>query len=152
MMPPWAEVRRGDSRGALGETFDAVLVNAGVTHVEREWLDALAPGGRMVVPLTVALPASATAAHPAGRAMANIGKGVMVLITREADAARVDARMLTFVAIYSAIELRDETANADLARAMARLPMAPLKSLRFDAHEADATCWCHTALGCWSMA
>ena len=40
-----------------GETFDAILVNAGVTHPLDSWLDALAPGGRMILPLTAAMAA-----------------------------------------------------------------------------------------------
>jgi protein-L-isoaspartate(D-aspartate) O-methyltransferase len=48
----WVDVRQGDGTGIDGESFDAILVNAGVTHPEASWLDALSPDGRMVVPLT----------------------------------------------------------------------------------------------------
>jgi len=43
---PWIEVRHGDATEPLSEPFDAILVNAGVTHPLDNWLDALAPGGR----------------------------------------------------------------------------------------------------------
>ena len=33
---PWVTVRPGDGRGPLGETFDAILVNAGMTHAPDE--------------------------------------------------------------------------------------------------------------------
>ena len=56
-------------RRCLGETFDAILVNAGVTHPLDVWLDALAPGGRMMLPLTAAMPAMGS----------TLGKGVVVL-------------------------------------------------------------------------
>lgn len=150
---PWVTVVHGD--GSAGETalagpFDAILVNAGVTHPEPHWLTALAPGGRLNLPLTVTLGAGA-AAHPAGAAMANIGKGLMVLVTK-GHAGEFAARLLTFVAIYSALGLRDAAANAALGQAMAKMPMPPLTRLRLDAHAPDTTCWCHTARGCWSTA
>ena len=49
---PWIEVRHGDASAPLRETFDAILVNAGVTHPLDSWLDALAPGGHMMLPVT----------------------------------------------------------------------------------------------------
>lgn len=54
---PWphARVFAGDGRDTHG-THDAILINAGATLPRREWLDALKPGGRLVVPLTVAVP------------------------------------------------------------------------------------------------
>jgi protein-L-isoaspartate(D-aspartate) O-methyltransferase len=47
------EVRQGNGSAPVDESFDAVLVNAGATHPLETWLDALSPGGRMVMPLTV---------------------------------------------------------------------------------------------------
>jgi hypothetical protein len=84
--------------------------------------------------------------------MPTISKGLMVLVTRVGDTDHYSARVVTFVAIYSAVGLRDEAANAELGRAMSRMPIPPLRRFRTDAHEADATCWCHTARGCWSTA
>src|SRR5438876_756072 len=52
--------------------FDAIFVNAGCTRPQSIWLDQLAIGERLLVPLTVSLPAS-----PPG-----IGSGFMLLITR----------------------------------------------------------------------
>ena len=57
---PWVEMRHGDGAGPLDETFDAILINAGVTHPLPAWLDALAPDGRMIVPLTATTPAMTT--------------------------------------------------------------------------------------------
>jgi protein-L-isoaspartate(D-aspartate) O-methyltransferase len=42
----WVEVRHGDASGAIEGAFDAILVNAGVTHPLESWLDALTVGGR----------------------------------------------------------------------------------------------------------
>lgn len=151
---PWVEVVRGDGSGAtsgLDGPFDAILVNAGVTHPEPRWLDALAPGGHMNLSLTVTFSLPGGVPSPAGPAMANIGKGLMVLVSKGGDGA-LAARMLTFVAIYSALGLRDESVNAALGQAMSKMPMPSLTEYRLDAHEPDPTCWCHTARGCWSTA
>jgi protein-L-isoaspartate(D-aspartate) O-methyltransferase len=148
---PWVDVRQGDASDVVGGPFDAVLVNAGVTHAEPAWLDALSPGGRMILPLTATMPMPA-GAHPAGLAVANISKGLLVLLTRTADPRRLNARVVTFVAIFSAIGLRDEAVNRDLGRALATAPFPALRQLRFDPHEPDTTCWCHASRGCWSLA
>jgi len=131
---PWVEVHTGDASRAPGAAaaFDAILVNAGVTHPLAWWLDALADGARMILPLTGTMPA-----------MGTIGKGMVLLVTRSGD--RFDARALTMVAIYSAVGLRDDEMNARLGKALMTGPMrwAAIKTLRRDAHEADATCCLH---------
>ena len=145
----WVAVQHGDGSQPVEGPFDAILVNAGVTHPEPHWLDALAPGGRMIVPLTAAMSFGGTA-HPAGAAMANISKGLVVLLTGTDRAERFDARIATFVAIYSAVGLRDESVNTDLGRAMATMPFPSLKYFLRDRHEPTDACWCHTARGCWT--
>ncbi|MFI5177569.1 MAG: protein-L-isoaspartate O-methyltransferase [Vicinamibacterales bacterium] len=137
----WAEVRHGDGSGDLGESFDAILVNAGMTHPLESWLDALADGGRMILPLTATMPG-----------MGPIGKGPMVLLTRTAAADVLDARLVGFVAIYSALGLRDEPLNQRLGQALAKMPMPPLKHLRRDRHDATDTCWLHGPTSCLSTA
>ena len=129
---PWVEVRQGDGAEPLHEAFDAVLINAGVTHPLPAWLDALAPGGRMILPITATMPP-----------MTTVGKGPMVLVTRTDDPQKLDARFVGFVAIYSALGVRDETANTLLGQALVKMPFAPVKSLRRDPHERDQTCWLH---------
>jgi protein-L-isoaspartate(D-aspartate) O-methyltransferase len=136
---PHVEVRTNDGSAAFRETFDIALVNAGLTHVPPQLLNALRPGGRMVVPITATMPA-----------MGNIGKGLLLLITTS-DGDRCPVRVLTFVAIYSAVGLRDESLNAAIGQALARHPFPAIKSLRRDAHEAGTTCWCHTPGACLSL-
>jgi protein-L-isoaspartate(D-aspartate) O-methyltransferase len=142
---PWASVTAGDGTALAPAPFDAVLINAGVTHVLPAWLDSLAPGGRMIVPLT------ATMGGPMGPAMANIGKGIVALITKTGDPAAYDARLVTFVAIYSAIGLRDDSVNTKIGAALAKMPYPMLKKLRLDPHEPAASCWLHDDRGCWSV-
>jgi protein-L-isoaspartate(D-aspartate) O-methyltransferase len=137
---PGVEVRHGDGAGPLDETFDAILINAGVTHPLPAWLDALAPDGRMIVPLTATTPA-----------MTTIGKGPLVLITNTGNPVRFGAKFAGFVAIYSAIGLRDEATNALLGQSMAKSMFAPIRTLRRDAHTPDASCWLHAADCCVSL-
>lgn len=138
---PFVEIVEGDGRDLRGGTFDAILVNAGVTHPLPEWLDALAPGGRMVLPLTAGMPA-----------MWPIGKGLLLLVEKPADGAPAwPVRLLTFVAIYSAVGLRDDACNGALGLAMQKQPFAPLKSLRRDPHEPGPSCWLHSTDVCWSL-
>src|SRR5262249_18555577 len=73
--PPWIRIRQGDGRGDLLERADVIVVHAGATHVLAAWLDALADGGRLLLPLTVELPGMP----------ASIGKGLMALVTRRGD-------------------------------------------------------------------
>jgi protein-L-isoaspartate(D-aspartate) O-methyltransferase len=135
---PWVEVRQGDGTGDLGGSFDAVLVNAGVTHPLASWLDGLDTGGRMILPLT-------TAVAP------TIGKGPMFLLTRTADRLTLAARVAGFVAIYSALGLRNDALNERLAQLMKANPFPPVKRLRLDQHDPLAACWLHWDGGCLSM-
>ncbi len=143
------EVRRDDAARQISGTFDAILFSAGVTHLRDEWLDALAPRGRMVVPLTVSfgpMPFTATAA-----AATTIGKGLVVAIGRSADGDTWDARAVTMIAIYSAIGLRDDAANGRLRDALrkSQSTLVPrLKRLRRDAHQPDPSCWLHAETWC----
>jgi len=121
--------------------FDAVLVNAGVTHPHETWLDALAPGGRMILPLTVNMPG-----------MGTLGKGVIVVIGRSEDGSAFTADVTSFVAIYSAIGLRDESIETSLGQALRRTSFPNLTRLRRDRHEPSPDCWLHADRFCFSMA
>jgi protein-L-isoaspartate(D-aspartate) O-methyltransferase len=137
---PWVEVVHGDASTAFGESFDAVLVNAGVTHPLDTWLDALAPGGCLELPITATMPS-----------MGPIGKGPVVLITRRGDTAWFDARAVTFAAIYSALGLRNESLNESIGKALQTNPFPRLKQLRRDVHEPAAECWLHGEGFCLSL-
>jgi protein-L-isoaspartate(D-aspartate) O-methyltransferase len=142
----WIEVRHGAGTEPLGETFDAVLINAGVTHPHRGWLDSLAPGGRLIMPLTATMPA-----------MGNIGKGPLILLSKRTGdsdstgASVLDARVVGFVAIFSAVGLRDDALNGEIGRVLAKNPFPALKTFRRDSHEAAASCWLHASSGCLSL-
>jgi len=134
------DLRCGDSSQVAGETFDAIVVNAGMTHPLDAWLDALAPGGRMLLPITATMPAMGS----------TLGKGLVFLLTRTDDT--IGARVMTMVAVYSAIGLRDDGLNTDLGKAMMGGPATwqAVKRLRRDAHDREASCWLHTSACCFS--
>jgi len=144
---PWVAVHHGDAspsfakptEGKQPQSFDAILVNAGVTHPLTWWLDALAPGGRMILPLTATMPG-----------MGTIGKGVVLVVTN--DGGELRARALTMVAIYSALGLRDDGMSARLGKALMTGPAqwAAITKIRRDAHEPAATCWLHGDAFCIS--
>ena len=137
---PWVTVESvGDS--AISGLFDAILVNTGVTHPLDAWLDALAPGGRLLLPLTVGLPG-----------MGPLGKGVVVAIARTPDGTGFSAAVLSFVAIYSAVGLRDTGIEASLGQALRRTSFPNLTQLRRDPHDSSPDCWLHADRFCLSMA
>jgi protein-L-isoaspartate(D-aspartate) O-methyltransferase len=132
------EVRHGNGAGPFAHGgFDAILVNAGVTHPQTAWLDALAPGGRMVLPLTGTMPMPMKAA--------NIGKGMHVLLTR-GDDGDYAARTLSVVAIYSALELRDDALDAQLTASMLR--GRPFTHLTRAPHARNDECFLHADAWC----
>jgi len=132
----WVEVRHGNGTDIPPDSFDAILINAGVTHPHERWLDALKAGGRLVVPLTFTVPA-----------MGPIGKGVMALLTRDGDVW--NARMVTMTVIYNAIDLRDSGMNDRIRDAfMQRLPA--FTRMRLDTHEPSTECWLHGDTFCLS--
>jgi protein-L-isoaspartate(D-aspartate) O-methyltransferase len=49
---PQVAVVAGDGRSVDADAFDVVIVFAGCTHPSRPWLDGLADGGRLLMPLT----------------------------------------------------------------------------------------------------
>ena len=137
---PWVEVRATADATFADETFDAILINAGMTQPHAAWLDALAIGGRMIVPLTSTM-----------GPMGNIGKGLVFLVTRD-DETSFSARVAGVVAIYSAVGLRDDQLNARVGAAMMAGPQkwSSISRLRRDPHESAASCWLHDAAFCLS--
>jgi protein-L-isoaspartate(D-aspartate) O-methyltransferase len=136
---PWVDVRCSDGASVDGP-FDAILVNAGVTHPQDDWINALTPGGRMLLPLTVAMPG-----------MGTLGKGIVVVISNDEGGTGFRAEVLSFVAIYSAIGLRDEEIGSRLGQALRRTSFPNLTRMRRDAHESSDDCWLHTERVCLSM-
>lgn len=136
---PWIDVRAEAAGDRVEDTFDAILVNAGMTHPPPAWLDALADGGRLILPLTATM-----------AAMGTIGKGFVFVVQRSGET--LSARLNGFVAIYSAVGIRDDAINAQLGKAMMSGPQKAqaVTRLRRDSHAAAAECWLHTTGFCLS--
>jgi protein-L-isoaspartate(D-aspartate) O-methyltransferase len=134
---PQVEVRAGDGTTVGADSFDAILVNAGVTHPEPAWLDRLSPTGRVILPLTCAF-------GPPGP----ISKGFMIKIARREH--EFDASMVTAVAIYSAVGIRSDEINAKLGEVLKKSPFPMFKRLRRDPHDESPACWLHTDVFCLS--
>jgi protein-L-isoaspartate(D-aspartate) O-methyltransferase len=135
------EVLSGDGAQVSLGACDAIFINAGVTHPHANWLDGLKENGRLLLPLTV----------PIGMGMgANLGKGVMVKITREAGGFA--AQVVTFVAIYSCASVRDPQLEVLLGKALASGALPKIKSLRREWHPVAESCVVHGGEMCLSSA
>jgi protein-L-isoaspartate(D-aspartate) O-methyltransferase len=135
---PWIEITNTDGRSGLPGAIDVVLIHAGATHVLDAWLDALAEDGRLLVPLTGAMPAMGP----------RLGKGMMLRLTRTRDDWR--AHVSTMVAIYSLVGARDDAMNAALGKAMLSGALMKATRLRRDSHEPAASCILHGPTSCLS--
>ncbi len=133
---PNATVVSGDGSTLAGGPFDAIFVNAGATEPLALWLDALANGGRLLVPLTVALP------RP------GLGAGHMLLITRRAGG--FEARFTSAVGIFDCAGARTAAGDALLRAGYSRGGHERVKSLRRSAHDASSHCWLHAERFCLS--
>lgn len=132
---PWIHVQHGDGT-THGSPYDAILINAGMSHPRASWLAALAPEGRMMLPMTVTM------------GPGTIGKGFVVLLERDADGFA--ARIFNMVAIYQAQGIRDEALAMKFAKVMSRGDWMTLRRLRVDAHDEGDACWMHGPDFCFS--
>ena len=104
---------------------DAIYVSAGLTRPEPAWLDALAPGGRLMLPL-----------QPA-----RFAPGGMLRVERPADPAGPwPARIVSRARFIGCRASADARAGAGLAEAFAGDGGAGVRSLRRGG-EPDATAW-----------
>lgn len=133
---PNVELHAGDGNEFDPGPVDVVFINAGVTHPRALWLDRLADGGRLLVPLTFDVGGTA-------------GKGVMLLVKRTGE--DYSARLVSLVMIYSSIGGRDTAMNAALAKQIGSPKLFTVQSLRRDAHAAEETCWFHGQDFCFSQ-
>jgi protein-L-isoaspartate(D-aspartate) O-methyltransferase len=111
-------------------TFDAIFVNAGCTRPQSIWLDQLAVGGRLLIPLTVGIPT-----------MPGIGAGSMLLVTR--GETGYSARFTSAVGIFHCEGARSAEQEALLAQAFAGGNRQSVCRLRRDTHESNPNCWFH---------
>lgn len=109
--------------------MDAILINAGVTHLNRRWLDNLAPEGCLVVPLTITMPGMP------------LSTGMMLKAKRVE--AGYEARFLSQVSIFPSSSGRSPEWNQSLLKAIASRTWESVRSMRVDEHEVSESCFCH---------
>jgi protein-L-isoaspartate(D-aspartate) O-methyltransferase len=141
---PHVEVELGDASAPRGE-YDVIYVNAGATHPRPEWLAALRPRGRLVLPLTVHT--NRDASH---------GTGVMAAIERPRDGGdRWPFRVVTPAGFYDCAHARDPDAETQLRElldtAQKQRKMPPIV-VRPGAHDRGEGCLVHVAGACLSVA
>jgi protein-L-isoaspartate(D-aspartate) O-methyltransferase len=111
-----------------GECDAIMLINAGVTHPHRPWLDRLADGSRLVLPITAAAPG------------ASFGSGVAAKIVRRHSG--LSAQVVGYVVIYSCTGVRDPELAAPLGKAWhqgaAQIEVRPPGSARAGRHMPSA--------------
>jgi protein-L-isoaspartate(D-aspartate) O-methyltransferase len=128
VLGPWLQARAVVADGATyqPEAVDIIVVSAGATHPLPQWLDALPPGGQLLLPLT-----------------GERGWGQTLLVTRRPEGAGFAARFAGWVGIYHFAGARDDGNAKRVDAAVQRGDMATVKSLRRESHDQDETCWLH---------
>jgi protein-L-isoaspartate(D-aspartate) O-methyltransferase len=120
---PWASVEPRSGIQVPEHPVDLVYVNAGVQELPRAWIDALAPGGRAVVPLVAA-----------------DGQGAVYVLRREADDT-CSARFVCRARFVACIGTQDAASGLRLAEALRSDGCEAVRSLRLDPERPDATSW-----------
>lgn len=130
---PHACVHAGDASERIEGQWDTIVAFAGATTPHGWWLDALADGGRMLLPMTGA---------------ARSG-GFMLRLDRRDD--QFAARSAGWVAFYPCAGARTPEDEAAIGKAVTDpVGQAAVRSLRRDRHDADGTCWLHGDSWCLS--
>ncbi len=123
---PAAHIHAADASHPIDGQWDAIVAFAGATTPLGWWLDALADGGRLLLPMT------------ADRARG----GFMLRLQREGNG--LSARSAGWVGFYPCAGARSEADEAALGRALDdKIGQNALRSLRRDRHDADESCWLH---------
>ncbi|TYL85944.1 protein-L-isoaspartate O-methyltransferase family protein [Bradyrhizobium cytisi] len=109
---PHVDVISGDGRTVDVGELDVVIIFAGSTHPSRLWLDRLAEGGRLMMPLT----------HESWR-------GFLLRVVRRRN--QFEASSIGAVSIYPCMGGRDEDAGKRLHAALEGLPPSkvPIRAL-----------------------
>ena len=131
-LAPFGNTRVIEGNGAVVplDAADVVYVNAGVTHPLSAWLDALADGGRLIIPLTT----------DANTRSFNSISGLFFRIQRRGTS--FEARALLPTAIIPAEGIRDPSAEGRLAAAFSKGGWGKVTRLvRGDDAVPEDQCW-----------
>ena len=124
---PAAAVHQGNAAVPIAGKWDVIVAFAGATAPQGWWLDALADGGRLLLPMTAA---------------DFMITGFMLRLDRRGD--ELAARSLGRVAFYPCIGARTPEGEGALPQAPSDTvgPLA-LRWLRRAPHDKDESCWLH---------
>lgn len=129
---PMAHVRQGDASAPVEGHWDLIVAFAGATAPHAWWLDAMADGGRLLLPMT-------------GRQRG----GFMLRLARRGGA--IAARSAGWVGFYPCAGARSPEDEAALDGALADpAGQQAVRSLRRDPHDRNETCWLHRDGWCLS--
>jgi protein-L-isoaspartate(D-aspartate) O-methyltransferase len=132
---PTAHITVGDASAPIDGRWDMIVAFAGATAPHGWWLDALANGGRLLLPMT------------AGNFSAR--SGFMLRLDRRGSG--LAARSAGWVGFYPCAGARSAEGEAALDAALADpAGQQAVRSLRRDPHEKDDSCWLHRDGWCLS--
>jgi protein-L-isoaspartate(D-aspartate) O-methyltransferase len=124
-LAPWQHASVLNTDGSIEglDPADIIIVSAGATHPLANWLDALRPGGQLLMPMT-----------------GESRWGGMLLVTRQSTSAYA-ARFLCSAGFVDFSGARDPELGRRLSDAFTRDRGIPVKSLRRTPTVPDGTCW-----------
>jgi protein-L-isoaspartate(D-aspartate) O-methyltransferase len=139
---PHVTVIEGDGTQAPFDAADVIYVNAGCTRPATRWLDGLADGGRLIMPMTSDQGFSHTAPERI------VSSGAVFRIERRGTDYL--AKWISAVAIFLCAGGRDEESERALAEAFARGGWDKVTRLYRNEDIPDERCWVRGAG--WSLA
>jgi protein-L-isoaspartate(D-aspartate) O-methyltransferase len=113
---PNVQIVEGDGSTVSFDVANVIYVNAGATRPADAWLDRLADGGRLILPLTTNK-SFKSFAQPGNSPHEAIQQGAVFRIERSTDA--YFAKCISAVAIYPCAGSRDEVSEQALSEALA---------------------------------
>jgi protein-L-isoaspartate(D-aspartate) O-methyltransferase len=130
---PNVTIIAGDGTTASFDMADVIYANAGTTSPAASWLDRLAEGGRLILPLTTDASFGKIEAEKTAR------RGAVFRIERWGDT--YPAKWLSPVAIFPCAGNRDEASEQALAAAFEKGGAPNVERLYRKTEIPDALCW-----------
>src|SRR6267154_1770706 len=137
---PNVEIIEGDGALISFDTADVIYVNAGCTRPAESWLDRLADGGRLILPMTSDQSFGAEDQGFAAKSLARIERaGAVFRIERHGKDYL--AYWISPVAIFPCAGNRDEVSERALAESFAKGGWQKVTRLYRDEKIAEKRCW-----------
>jgi protein-L-isoaspartate(D-aspartate) O-methyltransferase len=144
---PNVEIIEGDGALVPFDEADVIYINAGCTRPAESWLDRLADGGRLILPMTSDQGFGARDQGLAARSLAQIERaGAVFRIERRGKDYL--ANWISGVAIFPCAGSRDEVSERALAEAFAKGDWQKVTRLYRDQEIPDERCWVRGAGWC----